>query len=428
VLTQVFLFSMLFAQADAAPGVASGPETIAEIRVHGNVATPDDEIRRIAGVEVGAPFTADTLAQVTARLEGAHRFDSVEVLKRYASLVDSSKVLLVVVVDEGRVKIEGIEDPGSPVRVVPKGGLGLMFLPLLDFEDGYGFTYGAQFARADIVGKRSRLSFPLTWGGDRHAAAQLEKSFDGNTGIFGPQRLLTRVETGVGISQRTNPYFETDDTRDRVWFRGERAIGESLRAGGTAAWQHVSFGGVTDRFTQLGLDVTFDTRLDPMLARNAVYARAAVEHLSFDTATTVNRTDLDVRGYVGLPGQSILVLRGQRQGADTPLPPYLKALLGGMSNLRGFRAGSAVGDTLVAGSLEIRTPLTSPLKFAKFGANAFVDLATVYDTGAHLGDQTFEQGVGAGVWFSAAFFRMSLVVAHGIGAGTRVHFGTTLSF
>ena len=31
----------------------------------------------------------------------------------------------------------------------------------------------------------SRLSFPLTWGGDKHAAAQLEKSFDGNRGVFG---------------------------------------------------------------------------------------------------------------------------------------------------------------------------------------------------------------------------------------------------
>ena len=82
----------------------------------------------------------------------------------------------------------------------------------------------------------------------------------------------------------------------------------------------------------------------------------------------------------------------------------------------------------MAGSIEIRTPLTSPLKFAKFGVNAFVDVGTVYDTGARLGDQTFDQGVGAGVWFSAAFFRMSLVVAHGIGAGTRVHFGTTVSF
>jgi outer membrane protein assembly factor BamA len=416
---------MLFAQAD---GVASPPETIAEIRVHGNVATPDDEIRRLAGVDVGSLFTPETLAQVTARLKDSHRFDTVEVVKRYASIADPSKILLVVIVDEGRVKIEGLEDPGSPVRVVPKGGLGLMFLPLLDFEDGYGFTYGAQLARADILGKRSRLSFPLTWGGDRRAAAQLEKTFDSTTGLFGARGALTRIETGVSVSQRTNPYFETDDTRDRVWFRGERAIGESLRAGGTVAWERVSFGGVTDRFTQFGLDVTFDTRLDPMLARNAVYARASVEHLSFDTAAAVNRTDLEARGYLGLPGQSILVLRGQLQDSDVPLPPYLKALLGGMSNLRGFRAGSAVGDTLVAGSVELRTPLTSPLKIAKFGINAFVDVATVYDTGEHLGDQIFQQGAGGGVWFSAAFFRTSLVVAHGIGAGTRVHFGMTLSF
>jgi outer membrane protein assembly factor BamA len=428
VLAQVLLLSMLFAQAEGAPGAVSSPETIAEIRVHGNVATPDDDIRRMTGVEVGSPFTADTLTQVTARLRDAHRFDSVEVLKRYASIVDPSKVLLVVVVDEGRVKIEGIEDPSSPVRVVPKGGLGLMFLPLFDFEDGYGFTYGAQFARADILGKRSRLSFPLTWGGDRRAAVQFEKTFEGTSGAFGTSVVLTRVETGASLSRRTNPYFETDDTRDRVWFRGERAIGESLKAGGTVAWERVSFGGATDRFTQFGLDITFDTRLDPMLARNAVYARASIEHLSFDTTTALNRTDLEARGYLGLPGQSILVLRAQRQGSDTPLPPYLKALLGGMSNLRGFKAGSNVGDTLVAGSVEIRTPLTSPLKIAKFGANAFVDVATVYDTGERLGDQTFEQGVGGGVWFSAAFFRTSLVVAHGIGAGTRVHFGLTLSF
>jgi len=347
------------------------------------------------------------------------------VLKRYASIADPTQVLLVVIVDEGSVKLEGLGDVDKPVAVVPRGGLGLMFVPLLDFEDGYGFTYGAQLARQGVAGAGSRLSFPLTWGGDRRAAAELEKRFDGTSGRFG---VLTRLETGVSISQRTNPYFETDDTRDRIWFRGERTLGESITAGGTAAWQHVSFGGVTDRFTQFGLDVTLDTRLDPMLARNAVYARAAVEHLAFDNATAANRTDLDARGYLGLPGQSILVVRAQRQAADTPLPPYLKALLGGMPNLRGFRAGSAVGDTLVAGSAEIRTPLTSPLKIAKFGANAFVDVATVYDTGAHLADQTFEQGVGGGVWFSAAFFRTSLVVAHGLGAGTRVHFGTTVTF
>jgi outer membrane protein assembly factor BamA len=416
------------AQQSAVASGFSQTETVTEIRVHGNVLTPDEEMRRLAGIDVGAVVAPDTPAQVAARLKDTHRFERVEVLKRYASIADPTQVLLVIIVDEGPVKIEGLGDVDKPVRVVPRGGLGLMFMPLLDFEDGYGFTYGAQLARPGVAGAGSRLSFPLTWGGDRHAAAQLEKSFTGNTGVFGTRGVLTRVETGVSISQRTNPYFETDDTRDRVWFRGERTIGGSITAGGTAAWQHVSFGGTTDRFTQFGLDVALDTRLDPMLARNAVYARASVEHLSFETATAVTRTSLEANGYLGLPGQSILVLRAQRQGSDAPLPPYLKSLLGGMSNLRGFKAGSAVGDTLVAGSVEIRTPLTSPLKIAKFGVNAFVDLATVYDTGARLSDQNFEQGVGGGVWFSATFFRASLVVAHGIGEGTRVHFGTTLSF
>jgi hemolysin activation/secretion protein len=247
-------------------------------------------------------------------------------------------------------------------------------------------------------------------------------------GLFGTRGLLTRVETGVSIGQRTNPYFETDDTRDRAWFRGERTIGRSITAGGTAGWQNVSFGGSTDQFAQYGVDIAFDTRLDPMLARNAVYARASVEHLDFQAGPGINRTEVDARGYVGLPGQSILVLRAQRQDSDTPLPPYLKALLGGMSNLRGFEAGTAIGDTLVAGSVEVRTPLTSPIRIAKFGVNAFVDVGTVYDSGHRLADQAFEEGFGAGIWFSAAFFRTTLAVAHGIGAGTRVHFGTTLSF
>ena len=33
-----------------------------------------------------------------------------------------------------------------------------------------------------------------------------------------------------------------------------------------------------------------------------------------------------------------------------------------------------------------------------------------------------------GIWFAATAFRLSLVVAHGSGGATRVHFGTTLTF
>jgi hemolysin activation/secretion protein len=174
--------------------------------------------------------------------------------------------------------------------------------------------------------------------------------------------------------------------------------------------------------------VVFDTRIDPMLARNAVYARAAWDHLTFGKAADANRTELEIRGYLGLARQSVLVLRGLRRDSDRPLPPYVSPLLGGTASLRGFRAGSDIGDTLVASSAEIRLPLTSPLNVAKLGVSAFLDVATVYDKGERLRKRQFDRGFGGGVWLSAAFVRLNLYAAHGVGRSTRVHFGTTVLF
>jgi outer membrane protein assembly factor BamA len=399
---------------------AQRAEIVTDIRVQGNVLTPDDDIRRLTGVEIGATFTADMPDAVASRLRATRKFDRVEVLKRFGSIADASQIVLVVIVDEGPVKIEGLGEPNTPARVVKRGGFGTLWFPLLDFEDGYGFSYGIQLAKTRIVGENSRLSFPLTWGGTRQAGAELEKTF-----THGP---LTRVETGASLVGRTNPFFEEDDNRERFWLRAERAFGTPLRVGATAGWQHVSFMNTTDRFTQVEADVTFDTRLDPMLARNAVFARTAIEHFDFQHASAATRTELDGRGYIGLYRQNILVLRAFRQDSDVPLPPYLQPMLGGMSNLRGFKAGSAIGDTLVAGSAEIRAPLSSPVSIGKFGVSAFVDVGTVYDKGQQLSDQHFSRGFGGGVWFAVTAIHLNLVVAHGVGAGTRVHFGTTLSF
>jgi len=417
-----------FSRTELEPAQTQPPETVTDIRGQGNVLTTDAEMRQLAGVDVGSPFTPGLLDVVTERLKNTRKFESIQVLKRFASISDPSQIILVIIVNEGPVKLEmfkGVPD-GPPTagqelsRVVRRRGFGVLWLPLLDFEDGYGFTYGVQFARPKVLGPNSRLSFPLTWGGEKQAGAQLEKIFGG-----GP---LTRVETGAAIAQRTNPFFQEDDTRDRLWVRGERAIGQPLRVGAFAGWQHVSFMDTTDRFTQAGADVTFDTRLDPFLARNAVFARAAIEHLDFAHAQAATRTEVDGRAYVGLYRQNILILRVLRQDSDVPLPAYLQPMLGGMANLRGFRAGSFIGDTLVSGTAEIRAPLTSPLNIAKFGVSAFMDVGTVYNKGQQLANQHFSQGIGGGVWLAAAFFRLNLVVAHGIGAGTRVHFGAGVSF
>jgi hypothetical protein len=71
--------------------------------------------------------------------------------------------------------------------------------------------------------------------------------------------------------------------------------------------------------------------------------------------------------------------------------------------------------------------LTSPLSIGKVGVSAFVDVAKAYDKGQRFGDQKFERGVGGAVWFAAAFLRLNVAVAHGIGGSTRVHIGTTVS-
>jgi len=411
---------LLLALLAGGPTTAQPAEVVAEIRVHGNVVTPDEEMRRLAGIEVGAPVGSSTLDEVAARLRNAKRFQRVDVRKRFASIADPTQIVLVIVVDEGPVKIEMTGDPDRPTRVVRSRRWNVLFLPVLNVEDGYGFTYGARAAVADPAGKASRLSFPLTWGGDKRAGAEFDKSFDSG--------VLSRIQAGGSISRRTNPYFQQDEDRDRIWVRGEHEVTNSLRLGATGGWQRVLFLGADDRFAQAGADVVLDTRLDQKLPRNAVYARAAWDHLSFQHGRAVDRVSLEGRGYVGLFGQNVLVLRALRDAADTPLPPYLKPMLGGMANLRGFKAGTAIGDMLVAASAELRVPLTSPLSFGKIGVSAFVDGGTAYDKGASFQDQTIAKGIGGSVWFSAAFFQFNVAVAHGVGASTRVHVGGGVSF
>jgi len=412
---------LLLALAGQAELPAPQPaEVIAEVRVHGNAAIAEEEVLRLADVQVGAPFTADTTALVEKRLRATGKFRNVEVLKRFASISDASKIVLVIVVDEGDVKIVWDQDSGAPPRTVRRRGLPLMFLPVLSVEDGYGWTYGVRFGLQNPVGPHSRVTFPLTWGADKRAAAQLEKDF-----VRGP---VDRVTTAVSISRREHPFYEQDDDRVRLAVRAERDLLAPLRAGATVGTEEVRFLAVDTRMLQTGADLVFDTRADPVLARNAVYARAAWDRYALSGSDAYRQYSVDLRGYGGFVGQSVVVSRFYRSASDNVLPPFLKPILGGMDNLRGFRAGTAVGDTLIAGSVEVRTPITSPLNVAKLGVSAFFDTATVYDHSARLENQRFEKGIGGSVWLSAAFFRLNLAIAHGLKGSTRVHFGTSFSY
>jgi outer membrane protein assembly factor BamA len=391
----------------------AAPEIVASVQVHGNNVTPDVDVLAIAGVVVGDPFTPALLADTRQRLLASRRFENVTVLKRYASIADPSRISLVILVDERPVRVEAGRAPGEPPRIVRRGWLrNLMVLPILSAEDGYGVTYGARLASVDPLGRGSRLSFPLTWGGSKQAGAELERTFR-----TGP---ITRVQAGAALDRTRNPAFGLDDGRRRTWARVERAFGP-LRAGGRMEWTRVSFDGAIDHLRSAGADLTIDTRVDPALPRNAVFARASWTRTTID-GDAVDRRSVDARGYLGLLGQTVLVGRAAFDDASGPLPRYLQPLLGGWSNLRGYRAGALVGDTVVSGSLELRVPLTSPLHVARTGVSVFVDAGAACRDDERIADRPVHVGVGAGVWATATVLRLGVSVARGIDAGTRVNF------
>jgi len=69
----------------AAWAQTAAPEVIAEIRIHGNYRTPDDEVLRIAGITVGSPLGANAVEAAADRLRRSGRFESVDLRKRYRS-------------------------------------------------------------------------------------------------------------------------------------------------------------------------------------------------------------------------------------------------------------------------------------------------------------------------------------------------------
>ena len=411
-------------------------QVVAGIQFQGNTATPDDEMRRLAGVQIGMPFEETTPAVVAERLRKAKHFDRIEVLKRYASIADPSQIMLVIIVDEGPVKIVMTGDPENPTRIVRKRWPNLLVLPILRREDGYGITAGVRLGLPDKFGRQSRITFPLMWGGTKSGGIDVEKRL--SDGFF------DRITTGFTVSRRRNLTYDVDDDRAAATVRAERELKRQLRFGVSGGWQRASFKGVADHFAQAGADVRYDTRVDPILPRDAVFLRASVEQMAFGNAPlpisddpkqylgyrgSLTRVDLDARGYVGLPfTQSVLALRGFRVDASRPLPPYMQPEIGGLGTLRGFPAGYAAGDTMVTMSAEVIVPLNSPLKRGRFGVSAFTDRGAIYDKGESLSDQTMLVGYGGSVWFAATFFRLNVAVAHGSGVGTRPHVSGTITF
>ena len=398
---------------------AAGPEVVAELRVHGNHSIPDADILQIAGVAVGDPVEPETVDAVAARLRVSGRFESVEVRKRYTSLVRREAVALILLVRER----PGAADPARRAVGRALGFLArrTMFLPILDYAEGHGYSYGARFRLVHVAGARSSLSVPLTWGGTRQAGVALEKRFETD--------VVHALRAGAAATRHENQHYRVPDRRLSVWAGADRRLAGPLRAAARAEWSDVGFGALAETVATYRVGLELDTRRNEGFPRDAVVAHAGWQWLDRAGAgRVVMQPQADVRGFVGLSGQTVLGLRVLYQGADGPVPGYAQPLLGGLASVRGHRFGHRAGDRLAAASAELRFPLSSPLSFGRAGVRVFFDTGAVYGASDDVYRTRFSQGAGAGVFLNAAFINLHADVAHDLDGRFRLHFGTGVSF
>lgn len=409
----VFATFALFA-IFAVQSAAQAPEKITEIRVHGNHTTPDADVLKLSGLIPGADASEPALKEAERKLTSTGRFEGVELRRRYLSIDDPSRILVMIVVDEHPAVSASDLTPGPLKRF----RAAQMWLPILKHEDGYGFTYGARLAFKDTLGDRSRLAVPMTWGGERRIGLEAERSFDGPISI---------VRGGVGLYRRVNPFFDLADRRTEVRAEADRIFTSWFRAGVDARVANVTFGPDYEaRHSAAGFHTVLDTRIDPSFPRNAIHTEIAWERLFF--GGSAGRWNTDARGYIGVGGSLVLALRAQLIKADRGLPFAEQSLLGGSGTVRGYRTGHRAGDNLLASSAELRLPLNSPLTFGRFGLKAFVDAGTAWNHGGRWDEERFDRGIGGGVYIGGGPFIIDLDIAKPRTGNVRAHFGMGVTF
>lgn len=390
-------------------------ERIAEIRVHGNHTTGDGDILALSGLAVGDEASIARLEEARQKILASRRFENVDVRRRFLSIEDPTAILVMIVVDEHPAVTPDESLPGPMRRL----RFATMWLPILNYADGYGLTYGVRFSFVEPVGPNTRISVPLTWGGERRAALEIERTFS--------EGLVSRVSGSIGTYRRVNPFFDVPDLRHEARGRVERHVTTWLRLGAEARTARVDFASTEDQHTAAGIDVVVDTRLDPSFPRDAVHTTVGWERLAFEQGSA-SRAFGDLRGYLGVGGARVLALRAQFSRVNAALPPSEQPLLGGSDSLRGYRTGFRVGDNLAALAAEVRIPLTSPLRIGRLGVKGFVDAGTTWSSGTRLVDQKFDHGIGAGVYAGIAVFTIDVDVAWPESGAPRAHVGMGVKF
>ena len=151
------------------------PGVIAEVRVHGNHLTPDDEIVKLSGIVIGARSSHDDRRRHQAPARRP-KFDDVKCSSATRRSPIPSKIPLVLMVTRGRCDRSAGRSGPSRCASSSAAWWTTSYMPIFDAEDGYGITFGVRVVRRRKDRKRSRISFPFT-GRSSNAQAPVRRTF-----------------------------------------------------------------------------------------------------------------------------------------------------------------------------------------------------------------------------------------------------------
>ena len=294
-----------------------------------------------------------------------------------------------------------------------------MWLPILRFEDGYGFTYGARMSLVNVLGKRSRVSVPLSWGGERRASVEVERGFE-----HGP---LTRVLATGGVWRREHPSLDIGDRREGATLLAERAVTPWFRVGVTGSLQSIHFGDTEDTLRTAGFEATLDTRGDPAFPRNAIYASLGwIVSGSITRPTRIASVPMSAAfsacsdracsrcgcsrsaARIRCPSLNSPCWAARRHSAASARLPLRRSARRG-------DAGAAHPDLVAA---EHRPRRHRHLRHS----------GATYDAHTTLDHAKFDTGIGAGWFLQLPVLSFRIDVAHGLGGSTRAHVTLGVTF
>ena len=271
-----------------------------------------------------------------------------------------------------------------------------MWLPIIEYADGYGFTYGARISFVDTLGPRSRISVPLTW--EANAAPH----------FGGPrvrQRSLSRIEGGISISRRENHVPGRRHTPGRAHPCRARVddVVARRRRDANAVSSSAAQANDTSRLDSTSSSIREWIR--HTRATRSTWSRASSSYVSRASALSpiVHRVSRLPRADRSPRAGGSRHVDSRDRSAACPRQALLEAT----------RRCAATSSVIVPATTWRRFPPkcggpSSPLNIGRLGLKALRRCGDGVCVRREAGDRRFDRGIGAGVFFTATILRAGL--------------------